>query len=89
MYQQKKRFKLVFNQEHPEESAVRRTKLDIFKETLVQMQIANDIRPEGFILRFNSLLFEILFQLYHNFSIRVVHGNQTQRDKDRARLDTI
>lgn len=43
------------------------------------MQIANDIRPEGFILRFNSLLFEILFQLYHNFSIRVVHGNQTQR----------
>lgn len=53
------------------------------------MQIANDIRPEGFILRFNSLLFEILFQLYHNFSIRVVHGNQTQRDKDRARLDTI
>lgn len=40
-------------------------------------------------LRFNSLLFEILFQLYHNFSIRVVHGNQTQRDKDRARLDTI
>lgn len=80
---------LVFNLENPEESAVRRTKLDIFKETLVQMQIANDIRPEGFILRFNSLLFEILFQLYHNFSIRVVHGNLTQRDKDRARLDTI
>lgn len=80
---------LVFNLESPEESAIRRTKLDIFKETLVQMQIANDIRPEGFILRFNSLLFEILFQLYHNFSVRVVHGNQTQRDKDRARLDTI
>ena len=38
---------LVFNLENPEESAVRRTKLDIFKETLVQMQIANDIRPEG------------------------------------------
>ena len=34
---------LVFNLENPEESAVRRTKLDIFKETLVQMQIANDI----------------------------------------------
>ena len=28
---------LVFNLENPEESAVRRTKLDIFKETLVQM----------------------------------------------------
>ena len=80
---------LVFNLDNPEDSAIRQTKLDIFKETLTQMQIANDIRPEGFILRFNSLLFEILFQLYHNFSIRVVHGNQTQKDKDRARLDTI
>ena len=80
---------LVFNLENPEDSAIHRTKLDIFKETLLQMQIANDIRPEGFILRFNILLFEILFQLFHNFSIRVVHGNQTQRDKDRARLDTI
>ncbi|MFQ9702956.1 MAG: hypothetical protein ACLR0U_13550 [Enterocloster clostridioformis] len=35
-----------------------------------QMQIANDIRPEGFLLRFNSLLFELLFQLYHNFSVQ-------------------
>ena len=30
---------LVFNLENPEENAVRRTKLDIFKETLVQMQM--------------------------------------------------
>lgn len=80
---------LVFNLDNPEDSAIRQTKLDIFKDTLVQMQIANDIRPEGFILRFNSLLFEVLFQLFHNFSIRVVHGNQSQRDKDRTRLDTV
>lgn len=80
---------LVFNLDNPEGSDIRRTKLDIFKDTLTQMQVVNDIRPEGFILRFNSLLFEILFQLLHNFSIRVVHSNQSQRDKDRARLDTI
>lgn len=80
---------LVFNLDNPEESDIRRTKLDIFKDTLTQMQIANDIRPDGFILRFNSLLFEILFQLLHNFSVRVIHGNQSQKDKDRIRLDTI
>ena len=80
---------LVFNLDNPNDNKIRRTKLDIFKNTLVQMQIVNDIRPEGFILRFNSLLFEILFQLFHNFSVRVVHSNQSQRNKDRARLDTI
>ena len=80
---------LVFNLDNPEGSDIRRTKLDIFKDTLTQMQIVNDIRPEGFILRFNSLLFEILFQLFHNFCVRVVHSNQSQRDKDRVRLDTI
>ena len=46
---------------------IMRTKLDRMKDTLTQMQIANDIRPEGFLLRFNSLLFELLFQLYHKF----------------------
>lgn len=80
---------LVFSLDNPEKSDIRRTKLDIFKDTLIQMQIVNDIRPDGFILRFNSLLFEILFQLFHNFSVRVVHSNQSQRDKDRMRLDTI
>ena len=36
---------------------IKRTKLDRMKDTLTQMQIANDIRPESFLLRFNSLLF--------------------------------
>lgn len=60
-----------------------------FKETLTQMQIANDIRPEGFILRFNSLLFELLFQLLHNFSIQLFPSDLSQKNKDRDRLDLI
>lgn len=80
---------LVFTLDNEADKAVYRTKLDVFKNTLVQMQIANDIRPEGFILRFNSLLFEILFQLLHNFSVRVVLSDQSQRNKDRVRLDNI
>ena len=80
---------LVFNLDNPNNSDIRRTKLDIFKDTLSKMQIINDVRPEGFSLRFNSLLFEILFQLFHNFSVRIVHSNQSQRNKDRERLNKI
>ncbi|MFR2836871.1 MAG: helix-turn-helix domain-containing protein [[Clostridium] nexile] len=68
---------------------VRQTKMARFKETLTQMQIANDIRPEGFILRFNSLLFELLFQLLHNFSIQLFPSDLSQKNKDRDRLDLI
>lgn len=81
--------KLFFTLDDPADSPVRQTKLDILKDTLTQMQIANDIRPEGFILRFNSLLFELLFQLYHNFSIKLFQADLTQKNKDLARLNTV
>lgn len=80
---------LYFFLDDPCDNPIRKTKLDIFKETLTQMQIANDIRPEGFILRFNSLLFEILFQLYHNFSTRIFQSHRKQKDKDLDRLNRV
>ena len=73
----------------PSENPIRQTKLEIFKETLTQMQIANDIRPKGYLLRFNSLLFEVLFQLYHNFSVKVFQANFNHRTKDLNRLNCI
>lgn len=80
---------LKFVLDDPSDNPVRQTKIDIFKETLIQMQIANDIRPEGYILRFNSLLFEILFQLYHNFSVKVFQANLNHRTKDLNRLNNV
>lgn len=80
---------LVFNLDTSNNNDIHKTKLDIFKDTLLKMNLVNTLRPEGFSLRFNSLLFEALFQLFHNFSVRVVHGNQSQHNKDRARLDVI
>lgn len=80
---------LQFVLDDPCDNPIRQTKLDIFKETLTQMRIANDIRPEGYILRFNSLLFEILFQLYHNFSVRVFQANLNHKTKDLNRLNNI
>lgn len=71
------------------DNPVRQTKLTIFKDTLLQMQIADDVRPEGYILRFNSLLFEILFQLYHNFSVKVFQANLNHKAKDLNRLNNV
>ena len=65
------------------------TKLAMLKTTLEQMQIANDIRPKGFLLRFNSLLFELLYQLEHNFSVQVFQSDLSQRKKDLERLNVI
>lgn len=80
---------LQFMLDDPSDNPVRQTKLDIFKETLMQMQIVNDIRPEGYLLRFNSLLFEILFQLYHNFSVKIFRANINHKAKDLNRLNLV
>ena len=73
----------------PSDNPIRQTKIDRFKETLTQMQVADDIRPEGYLLRFNSLLFEVLFQLYHNFSVKVFRTNLNHKTKDLNRLNSI
>lgn len=80
---------LRFELDDPANDPVRQTKLTIFKDTLMQMKVVDDIRPEGYLLRFNSLLFEILFQLYHNFSIKVFHASMNHRTKDLERLNQV
>lgn len=80
---------LQFVLSDPSDNPIQQTKLNIFKETLTQMQIVNDIRPEGYLLRFNSLLFEVLFQLYHNFSVKVFQANLNHKTKDLNRLNSI
>ena len=55
----------------PATDPVRSTKQRMLCTVLEQMQIIDEIRPDGFIMRFNSLIFELLFQLYHNFSVKV------------------
>lgn len=80
---------LYFVLDGDSKNPVRQTKLEMLYSTLTQMQIVNDIRPEGFILRFNSLLFELLFQLLHNFSIKLTRAETGVRKKERDRLDQV
>lgn len=71
------------------QNPVIQTKLSILKTILEQMQIVNDIRPTGFLLRFNSLLFELLYQLYHSFSVQVFQSDLSQKKKDLDRMNDV
>lgn len=57
----------MFIWDHHTKDPVKRTKLKMLKTTLEQLQIIDDIRPDGFILRFNSLIFELLFSAVSQF----------------------
>lgn len=80
---------LYFSLTDPAKTAVLQSKVDQFKETLLKMQFLVDLHPEGAVLRFNSLLFEILFQLYHNFCTETVSEKAARRSRDLQRLKPV
>ena len=65
------------------------TKQAMFKTILEQLQLINNVRPDGYLLRFNSLIFELLFQLYHNFAVKILQSNTSQKKKDMNRLEPV
>lgn len=60
---------LQFSLHDPAENRQMQENIDLLKETLLKMQFFMESDSPGSVLRFNSLLFEVLFQLYQNFSI--------------------
>ena len=80
---------LIFYLDYRTKNSVKQTKLSMLKTTLEQLQIIDDIRPDGYILRFNSLIFELLFQLYHNFSVKVFQRDIGHQKKEMERLDPV
>ena len=53
------------------------------------MQLLTDLQPDGAVLRFNSLLFEILFQLYHNFCTEAPKKDTVQHSRNLERLEPV
>lgn len=80
---------MEFNLKDPADTLVQQGKVDIFKDTLSKMQFLVDYEPDGAVLRFNSLLFEVLFQLYHNFSTPVIPSDLTRQSKNLEKLEPI
>lgn len=80
---------MEFNLKDPADTLVQQGKVDMFKDILAKMQFLVDCKPEGAVLRFNSLLFEVLFQLYHNFSNPVISSDLTRHSKNLEKLKPI
>lgn len=80
---------LDFMLKDPAPTPVLQGKVELLKETLLKMQLLVDMNPDGAILRFNSLLFEVLFQLYHNFRNAVFKADVTNRDRNMDKLKRV
>lgn len=80
---------LCFSLQDPADSPILQSKVELFKETLIKMQLLTDLQPDGAVLRFNSLLFEILFQLYHNFCTEALQKDTIQHSRNLERLEPV
>lgn len=65
---------------------VERTRLEKVRKIFMDMHAVYDIRPEGYLLRFNSLLYELLFTLVHSYSHKLV---QKEFDRNEGQLEKI
>lgn len=70
-------------------SPIIQTKIMQFTKIIQDMEILYKIQPNGYTLRFNSLVFEMMFQLYHNFSSSVSKDDLRKRQKNYEKLAHI
>ena len=73
----------------PAATPIEQTKNDQFKDKLARMQFLIDNEPDGYLLLFNSLLFDVLFQLYHNFSRLQDTDDNARQNKKLERLKPV
>lgn len=73
---------------HTTDSIIR-TKILKLTDVIKQMQVVFEINPDGGILRFNSLVYELLYQLYHHFG-RIIPDDQIRKDnKNFKRIELV
>lgn len=73
---------------HPA-NRVEQTKLERIKKIFTDMQVIYDVRPEGYLLKFNSLLYDLLFMLIHSYSYKFVQKNFDKEYQYLERLNGI
>ena len=73
---------------HPE-NEIDKTRLQKMKKIFEDMHIVYDIRPEAYLLRFNSLLYELLYTLAHSYSKKIVRKEADRNQKNLERVNEI
>lgn len=64
-------------------------KLEQIKKLLLAMKKLNDEKENGYILKFNSMLFEVLYLLYTDFSEKVMDTQLKKQQKNIEKMDRI
>lgn len=80
---------LMFCLRDPSDTKERQEQADQIKEVLADMQYFMESPADGALLKFNSLLYELIFLLYQNFGIRVEPSEVTKREKNLEKLKPV
>lgn len=59
------------------------------RDCLLQMLKIEETRSDGFVLKFNSLVFELLYCLYKNYSFRISQAATDKHMKNISRLEPV
>ena len=73
----------------PAVNPIIQTKLRQIKEIIQQMLVLFDVKPLGSHLKFTSLLFEMLYLLYHNFQVPIDPETMEKDTRNLERLKPI
>lgn len=66
-----------------------KTRLEKMKKLFRDMYIVYDIHPDGYLLRFNSLLYEMLYMLIHSYSRKIIRSDWNKSKKRLGQLSEI
>lgn len=73
---------------HPDDQ-VNITRLERLKKIFTDMYIVYDIRPDAYLLKFNSLLYDLLYTLVHSYSVRLTDKDIIKRNRSINKVKDI
>ena len=82
-------YTLNFSLNDAENDSIQRKRVKVFKHILRKMKEVDEVKPAGFLLLFNQLLFKLIHQLYSNFCEKVYQSDGSQRKKEILCLNKI
>ena len=80
---------LIFNLKDPAETDVQQGHIDHFKECLQKMQYLADEKTDGSDLLFNSMLYDVLYQLYKNIIQPMISSKHLKHEKNLKILEPV
>lgn len=71
------------------DSEIEKTKLERVKKIFTDMHVIYEIRPEGYLLKFNAILYDLLFTLMHSYSHKIIQKSTDRASKYLEQLNSI